>query len=201
MKKYIAHRGLKENNIKENSLDAFYEAISNDQYVGFECDIRTTKDNVLVINHDSISNNRLISQTNYHDLKKPLLKLKDVLELSTSKIILIEIKEVNLDVSMFNRLLQKYSSKKIYVMSFHNNVIKELAKFHPKYKLGVLNYLFNSEEYYNDYQFICLLEAIYTPRLYQFFKNLHIEVFLYGIHHEKTYQITDDIYFITDQVL
>ena len=47
MERLIAHRGLKEH-AKENTLEAFSLALKSEHYAGFECDIRTTKDGVLL---------------------------------------------------------------------------------------------------------------------------------------------------------
>ena len=47
----IAHRGLHGNGISENSLDAFKKAI--DKGCAFELDIHLTKDNQLIVCHDS----------------------------------------------------------------------------------------------------------------------------------------------------
>ena len=41
---FIAHRGKVTNLSKENTLEAFIEAINDPKYLGFELDIRTTKD-------------------------------------------------------------------------------------------------------------------------------------------------------------
>ncbi len=47
----IAHRGLHGNGVSENSLDAFKKAI--DKGCAFELDIHLTKDNQLIVCHDS----------------------------------------------------------------------------------------------------------------------------------------------------
>ena len=54
--------------------------------------------------------------------------LEQVLKLDSNKIFLLEIKEVNIDQKKFQTMIQKFSSKKIYVMSFFNKVIQELSR-------------------------------------------------------------------------
>ena len=49
--KYIAHRGLHNNNRPENSLLAFKRAIDNDYIIEF--DVHLTKDNKVVVFPDS----------------------------------------------------------------------------------------------------------------------------------------------------
>ena len=48
--KLIAHRGLTNENIKENTLEAFINAIENN-YDGIELDLRLTKDKKIVCLH------------------------------------------------------------------------------------------------------------------------------------------------------
>jgi len=203
MKRYIAHRGLKINSYKENTMDAFKASLENINYAGFECDIRTTKDHVFVVVHNPIIKDKIISQTNYKELKEKyhIPTLEEVLSLKSDKIFLLEIKENNIDIDKFLKILEKYPLKNIYVMSFFNSVIKKLNQNKKTYKLGVLNYVLNSEEDYSHYDFICLLENIATLKLVHFFENKKIQVFFYGIHHlenlEKNYP---KAYFITDEI-
>ena len=72
--KLIAHRGYKTKYIKENTMEAFMNAINNG-FAGIECDIRTTKDSKLVICHDAfidrVSNGSgLLSSYTYQELLK-----------------------------------------------------------------------------------------------------------------------------------
>ncbi len=203
MKKLIAHRGLKLNNIKENTLDAFQAALQHPAYVGFECDIRTSLDGVFVVVHNPMVKDDIISLSTAEKLKKEhgIPTLEEVLQLKENKVFLLEIKEANLNVGKFLAEISKHQEKNIYLMSFHNSVIKKLAKKDRFYKIGVLNYVLNSEENYEIYDFICLLESIVTPKLVEYFKEKKIEVFLYGIHHyKKTAENYPDCYFITDIV-
>lgn len=201
MNHLIAHRGLKKEAL-ENTLKAFEECLNNPHYVGFECDVRTTKDHVFVICHNPIYKGKIISLTNYKELKKDNIPLlENVLKLKTNKIILLEIKEMNCDIKHLSIILQKYEYQNIYVMSFYNRIINNLALNHLKIKVGVLNYVLNSENDYQNYDFICLLENIMTSHLENYFISQNKEVFIYGIHHlEKMVKEYKKSYFITDAV-
>ena len=203
MKNLIAHRGLKDES-KENTLQAFTKSLENPNYQGFECDVRTSKDNVFVVCHDALIGISRVSSTNYEELKRKynIPTLESVLKLQTDKIMLLEIKETNLDIERFNKLLKKYAKKNIYVMSFFNTVIQKLHEKKCPCKLGVLNYVLNSEENYQEYQFICLLESIVSKKLVIFFHEKNMEVFIYGIHHFKeTQENYQDCYLITDEIV
>ena len=64
----IAHRGA-QNNSKENTLAAFKEAL-NSAASQIELDIHTTKDGVVICNHDFKLNGLDIDSTTYKELKK-----------------------------------------------------------------------------------------------------------------------------------
>ena len=68
--KFIAHRGLRSKTIKENSIEAFQNAINNNKISGFEFDIRKTKDNQFVVNHNAFIKNHLIRNCTLKFLKK-----------------------------------------------------------------------------------------------------------------------------------
>lgn len=194
---FIAHRGKVNLVNKENTIAAFQGAIDDPKYLGFELDIRTTKDKKFVCIHDFFWQNNLISKTNYSTVASTIPLLEDVLKLDTDKIILIEIKEKDINVEDLNQLLNNYHRQNIYVMSFHNEVIKKLLKLEHSYKCGVLNYLFNSELSYQEYDFICLLNSTLTPELINYFLKRKITIFSYGLLN-STPKFYEDIYYIID---
>lgn len=202
MNHLIAHRGLKKE-ASENTLEAFEKSINNTFYSGFECDVRTTKDHIFVICHNPIYKGKIISLTNYKEFKKDNLPtLENVLKLKTNKIMILEIKEINCDIDRLSIILQKYDYQNIYVMSFYNKIINNLSLKNLKIKVGVLNYVLNSENDYQNYDFICLLENIMTPNLENYFTRQNKEVFIYGIHNlEKLTKEYKKSYFITDVVV
>ena len=178
----IAHRGKVDNINKENTIEAFKAAINDIKYDGFELDIRETKDKKIVVVHDFVVDNKLIKRVNYKELERyniPLLE--SVLKLDTEKIIMIEIKDPNMDIEALSKLLEKYQDKKIYLMSFYNNVIKEFLKLSHTCKCGILNYGFNHEYSYNEYDFICILDFSLTDNIIDYFRRRKIEVFSYGL--------------------
>ena len=191
----IAHRGLVKNGVVENTLPAFIGAINSDKYAGFELDVYTSKDHEFVVYHDPLIDGKLIWKVSYKELKKKgVIRLVDVLRLNTNKIILIEIKDINIDIDKFSALLNKYKNKNIYVMSFFNSVIRKFKK--PTFKVGVLNYILNSTAEYK-YDFIGILYDVATEHMIDSFKKLDIEVFLYALNKKDKY-IFDDVYYIVD---
>lgn len=195
---FIAHRGAATNTKHANTLAAFLNAINNSNYRGFELDIRVSKDNKIVVCHDPFIDGLLIKGTKYNKLKKyniPLLE--DVLKLKTDKIILIEIKDFNMDIGLLQNLLNKYPNKNIYIMSFSKKPIERLRVNKGSYKLGVLNYVLNSDKNYSKYDFIVLLNFTLTNELIKYFNREGIEIFVYGVG--KKINIFDkDIYYIVD---
>ena len=178
----IAHRGKVDSINKENTIEAFKAAINDIKYDGFELDIRETKDKKIVVVHDFVVANKLIKRVNYKELERyniPLLE--SVLKLDTEKIIMIEIKDPNMDIEALSKLLEKYQDKKIYLMSFYNNTIKEFLKLSHTCKCGILNYGFNHEYSYNEYDFICILDFSLTDNIIDYFRRRKIEVFSYGL--------------------
>lgn len=192
---FIAHRGLVKDGVVENTIPAFLGAIKSDKYVGFELDVYTSKDKEFVIYHDPLIDGKLIWKVSYKELReKGVIRLVDVLRLNTNKIILIEIKDINIDIDKFSKLLNKYKDKNIYVMSFFNSVIRKFKN--PTFKVGVLNYLLNSTTEYT-YNFIGILYDVATKHMINSFRKLNIEVFLYALSKKDKY-IFDDVYYIID---
>ncbi len=199
--KYIAHRGLRTKTIKENTLEAFQNAIDNKNIAGFEFDVRKTKDNYFVVHHNAFIKGDLIKNKSYKYLKKKynLPTLNEVLKLETNKIMLVEIKDVNISYKKLIKILKRHSDKNIYVMSFHNWVINKLCEYKAPVKLGILNYVLNSEADYN-LNFIGLLNNLASRDRIDAFKGRGIEVLLYGIINEEKDLIYEDVYYIVDEV-
>lgn len=191
----IAHRGLFNSAVKENTIPAFLGAIHSDKYAGFELDIYTTCDGKFIINHDPLVDGKFIWKYSSKELKKkgyPLLE--EVLKLKTDKIILIEIKDIHIDIKKFSKLLTKYKNKNIYVMSFFNSVIRKFKE--RTFKIGVLNYIINSTSKY-PYDFIGIMYDVASLHMIESLKKANIEVFLYAIE-KNDKLIYDDVYYIVD---
>ena len=192
---FIAHRGKVNKDALENSLASFILAIQDDKYSGFECDVRQTLDNKYVICHDAIYKDHIIKYTNLKNLKKlGLTTLDEVLNIDTDKIILLELKDFNMDINNFANIINN-SDKNIYIMSFSNTLIKKMKPL-IKVKCGVLNYIFNSEHDYNIYDFIALLNNTIDQNIIDFFNSKNIVIFSYGIF--NLHQINPNIYYIVD---
>ena len=188
----IAHRGLTSKDIKENTLEAFRNAINNG-YLGIELDIRKTKDNKIVVIHDKYINRTSNGSGNINKLLyKELLKynfgskkkyskiplLKDIVKNINNTNIFIELKEkINRDE--LDSILKKNNTNKYYIMSFNKEYIDNLLGI--EYNLGLINYVFNSIIDYNKYNFILVLEVLFNKDIYNYFKEKNIEVILYNL--------------------
>ena len=146
------HRGLFNNKkIVENTLPAFKTALKYN--LGIELDIRITKDNKIVVFHDSnvkrlTGVDKFVKDMTYEELKSLKLldtddtipTLEDVLKLVEGKVLLlIEIKTAPKGfLEKLNRLLIDYNGK-VLLQSFNPFIIKKIASNSLKrYKKGIL---------------------------------------------------------------
>lgn len=196
--KLIAHRGIHHDNVHENTLTSITKALEDDRFSGVEFDVRVTKDRELVIFHDAYYNDKLIRNTNYCDLPKYVPRLQDVLKINSNKIFLIEIKYLDDSLEEFMKLLNKYESKKIYVTSFKNNLIDKISKKKRSFKVGILNYIFNSSDI-SHLDFLCIIDSLIDDEVYEYLKKHDKEIFSYGIlNYDKIG--TYDIFYIVDEL-
>ena len=192
----IAHRGLTSNQIKENTLASFLNAIRNG-YDGIELDIRKTKDNKIIVLHDAFINRTsngfgYIKNKTYKELKKinfgtkkfpakiPLLK--EVLDNINNSTIIIEMKE-EFTTKELKQVLKYNKNNKILICSFfkrHLDNIKDL-----KYPKGLINYLLNSNINYNKYDFYLLYYKYYNERFLDKLEKIKKELYLYGLNNLK----------------
>lgn len=148
----IAHRGLHNENYTENGLNAFKNAINNN--LAFELDVHLTKDNELVVCHDSslkrtTGKEGIIEELtlkeikdNYELLDKSKVPtLKEVLELTNEKVpIIVELKEyhknsTHLSKKVIEELKVIKDPKNIFLISFFP---LSLYKCGHKYMRGLL---------------------------------------------------------------
>ena len=136
------HRGLFNNKkIVENTLPAFKTALKYN--LGIELDIRITKDNKIVVFHDSnvkrlTGVDKFVKDMTYEELKSLKLldtddtipTLEDVLKLVEGKVLLlIEIKTAPKGfLEKLNRLLIDYNGK-VLLQSFNPFIIKFAYSF------------------------------------------------------------------------
>ena len=176
---FIAHRGLYDDNIKENTIEAFDNAFNNG-YEGIEFDVRLTKDKIPVILHDSFLSRvfgvkGLLKNYTYQELldkKIAIPKFEDVISRYNNKVMIIELKE-KIDITKYI----KDNRNKYYISSFNYDYISYLNKS-SYYKLGVINYILNSGIDYSKIDFIMILDSIYNKKL---FKLKDIEIIIYGV--------------------
>jgi len=184
--KLIAHRGKTSSGATENTINALIQALDNPKIHGVEFDIRETKDGEFVLMHDSFINRTTkgsgqIKKMSLEELLKyDITKLEDVLKIETDKLLLIELKDVDMNVEKFVNLLNKYN-RNIYVDSFYNSLMHDVLSYKHNFKVGILNYIFNSEKSYSEYDFICLLRSNVTDDVIKYFDEKKIEIFLYGL--------------------
>ena len=135
----IAHRGLVDHNICENTIKAFKNAISKG-YNGIELDIRKTKDNIIVVLHDKYINRTSNGKGNINKLtykevskynfgtktnKSKIPTLKEVIKTINNTTIFIELKE-NIKKEELTNILNINSTNKYYIMSFNKKYIDDL---------------------------------------------------------------------------
>lgn len=154
--KIIAHRG-NDNSHRENSFESIINSLNQSFVDGVEFDIRKTKDNKFIINHDPFYRQFFIKDTNCNVLRKlGLNTLEEILDnVTNKKILLIEVK-IEKDIKTTSKylfdILKKYNLN-IYICSFNYEFI---SYFHKKYKIksGLIigskvnvNYLNNSLDF------------------------------------------------------
>lgn len=184
---YIAHRGLYNDEINENTISAFDNAFDNG-FEGIEFDVRLTKDKVPVIIHDSflsrVSNGKgLVKNYTYNELLKfnfgkkkieRIPKLEDVINRYNNKTMIIELKE-NIDITPYLNDKNKY-----YISSFNYNYIKNIP-YSDKYKRGIINYVLNPVKDYNKIDFIMVLDSISFDKVLENYDSKRLEVIIYGV--------------------
>jgi len=156
--KYIAHRGLHNDSIPENSIPAFVNAIENDYAI--EIDVRPLADGSVVVFHDETLGRMtgadgFISNYNYDDIKDlKLLKskehiptLEEVLKVVDGRTpLLIEIKnmgKVDFEKNVW-KILSKYKGE--YAIQSFNPYSLEWFKINaPHVKRGQLSSFFKGE--------------------------------------------------------
>ena len=151
--KPIAHRGLHDDNIPENSMAAFEAAIEGN--FAIEIDVQLTKDKIPVVFHDDNLHRltgikKRVTGVKYQDLDKlrigetgsKIPTFKELLEFVAGRVpILVEIKR-NKGSKGIERLvvdmLQKYTGE-FAIQSFNPIAIRKVRKFDPTMYCGLLS--------------------------------------------------------------
>ena len=187
----IAHRGLYNKDIGENTIHAFNNAIKNN-YDGIELDIRNTKDNEIVVIHDSLINRTSdgkgkVKDFTYKELlkynfgtknqKSKIPKLSDVIRDISNKIIFIELKE-DINKDKLKNILDSNKSNEYYIFSFNKKHIDKLDNIN--YKKGLINYVFNSKIDISKYDFVLILEDLINENIVIELKKINVEPIIYN---------------------
>lgn len=161
---YFAHRGLHNHVFPENTMAAFLNAVIHN--FNIELDIRMTKDNQIIVFHDSTLERLCgryikIEETNYEDIKQftilntketiPLLR--DVLDkLPDSIHYLIELKPSNKYrkfTTEFVKLMSEYD-RTYAIHSFDFRVVNEFRKQAPEIIRGQIASTFSNENHVSN---------------------------------------------------
>lgn len=185
---FIAHRGLYNETIGENTFSAFDNAFSN-AYIGIELDVRKTKDNKVVVIHDSFISRvsdgiGLVKNKTYNELlkynfgKKYLERIplfQDVINKYYDKIFIIELKDkINIEELNLN------DKNTYYISSFNNDYLRNIPVSN-KYKKGVISYGLNNPSNLEDLDFIMILDSFISDKIYEYYYKKGIEVMIYGV--------------------
>lgn len=171
--KLIAHRGNDNHKYKENTTEALLESLNRDYIDGVELDIRLTKDNKYVINHNTSYvvlgiDRRFISNiTLAVAVKDGISSLEDFLSrVNNKKIIMIEIKNefdgINNDIKELIKISNKYKKLNLWFCSFCYPLVKEMKNI-CKSPIGLLvSDLINKNKDIEPFDFISLSKNSYN---------------------------------------
>ena len=201
----IAHRGYTTKYIKENTLEAFDNAVKNN-FLGFECDVRLTKDNIPVICHDPFidrcSNGRgLIKEKSYAELLKYNFGTEEVPSKIPTFVEVMQnyscIKIIELKVHINLEPYIKYIDNKTYFISFNPLTIKNIKKKYTDIKAGILLGVIDKVNNYK-YDLVCLLDDFTNNNKIINLQQNNILVFIYGIY-GKVKTKNSKIFYITNK--
>lgn len=215
----IAHRGIHNEAIPENSMKAFSLALKKN--IPIEFDVHILKDKNIVVFHDDnlkrmTGVDKFIQEMNFDEVRK--LKLlntnesiptfKEVLDLVNKKVLLdIEIKNTNKKKQVVELVLKELENYKgeVYLKSFNPIIVKQIKKKTDKYKLGLLitdkyninivDFIFktNLPIYYLKPDFLAIKKTMLTKKYYKHFKD-HYNIFIWTIKTEKEMSKYSKIY-------
>ena len=187
MTKIIAHRGAwKEFHFPENSLASLKKAIEIGCY-GSEFDVQKTKDNQLIVFHDSYINNQPIEYLNYQDLKEILLSngeciptLDDFFLIAKNQLVtklILEIKSsvfsLNETIKTVELVIEKINEFKLFPNQVEFILFSWEASIHLKKKLNNFNvYYLEGNKSVNDIIEVGLNGIDYHYSIYQSNNNI-----------------------------
>lgn len=184
----IAHRGNSDKH-KDNTLESFLSALEY-KFDMIELDIQLTKDNKIIIYHDTYINDQLIKDMNYSDiikLDKDIISIQDFFEkIDYNKIsIYLDIKGDHYICSYLHKFLCNMDISKILIGSFNFITLETLYNLNNSYNLGLITENnMNNEilQYYIDkldIAFISYHWSVLDNRSINYLQNRNILVFTY----------------------
>lgn len=203
----IAHRGASAL-AHENTIEAFQIAylLNAD---GIELDLRKTKDNIIIVNHNPYINNLLIKDHTYQELLDEALKenyiiptFNEVIDKFGGKIFLdIEIKEPGFVNEVVNLLLKTTDFNKFMIRSFNKDIIIKvkqinastntaliLGEKHLKY--GIFSRIFDIFPKKHITKTKCnVISPNHRLLLFHYIKRMHklgLPVSVWTVNNEKT---------------
>uniref|UniRef100_A0A7J3ZJ52 Glycerophosphodiester phosphodiesterase n=1 Tax=Fervidicoccus fontis TaxID=683846 RepID=A0A7J3ZJ52_9CREN len=144
----VGHRGAPMH-APENTLRAFREAIAQGADI-VECDVRHTKDEVLVVYHDEslsrlVGVDKKVSELSYEQLREyrvggeRIPRLSEVLELIVDRVgLLIEIKEEGIEDRIVETIKESGAERWVAVVSFSERSIESVRKIVPVVPTGLI---------------------------------------------------------------
>jgi glycerophosphoryl diester phosphodiesterase len=140
----IAHRGFTRDS-PDNTLESFYAAIKLG-IDGIECDVQETADHHFVIFHDNEITGKSIHTMSLPEIRKVKLAeqyqiptLEETLNLCRKRIkLMLELKQVD-SLDLFLEIVNAVMKpEELFITSFNNKLVKELADFAPHVQRGIL---------------------------------------------------------------
>lgn len=213
--KFISHRGLDNHGFSENSLEGIMSCLNQDYISGVEIDIRLTKDEKIVVIHDSTINRvsdgsgfvekmtlKELYKYNFGTMKNKssILTLDYLLSRikATKKDIIIEIKadsRIDKLINKITKIIKKYPKLSIIFSSFKKDVLYKLKNKLPNYKVGLISWFDIDKDNSIDFYLI-------NYRYYKWKDKGH-NIFLWTVNSEKDYyfmkkKLNNNIGIITD---
>ena len=226
--KLIAHRGLHSKNTKENTLLALLLGNRNNKIDGIELDVRLSKDNQVVVIHDTTidrtsNGSGKVSEMSLDRLKRfnfgSFLKrstintLDEVLsKLSSNGLIIIELKDEldrnNILTSKVLEIIKNYPYLNIWMKSFSVDIVKHL-KGKSNRPVGILIGKNNTENLGMDVDFYSVSKYVITNGILRDKLSQNKPVMVWTVNSSEEFnllqneigELINELYIISDNPL
>ncbi|MBD3270004.1 hypothetical protein GF376_00595 [Candidatus Peregrinibacteria bacterium] len=141
----IGHRGCRERNNPGNTLECFEKALYEGADV-LELDVRTTRDRIPIVFHDSEIEGQRIKSLSYDQIREigeanglriPTLQ-QFLIYFEEKTKLLIELKERGNAREIIALALKYFTSQELFVQSFDDETVKKMKTSFPNLKVGLL---------------------------------------------------------------